>query len=198
MGTQSILPAVVVSVVLMYAPAVRAQKVDKRPSLSTQASKLWKKTKQTVTGVGRDIGDAIGIGTRNDEDVVKVAGEYYMPVYATNLYDAEGAEEMRVRCRKLFAARFPNVTIVTASVPQTGWMTVPLMTGDKVSGYAQTLYCYVLGRDGTDGYLNARFSFCQQKKAGGVYGPKDGQWPAWERTDVLTNDIYQKLTEGNK
>ena len=62
-----------------------------------------------------------------------------------------------------------------------------------MTGYVQTLYCYVLAKDGDDGYVNARFVFQRQKEVGQQYEHVDGRWPLWERTDVIPMATYEQL-----
>ena len=61
-----------------------------------------------------------------------------------------------------------------------------------MTGYSQTLFCYIIGRDGNEGFINAKFVFERQKKVGDTVQTKV-KWPLWIRTDVLTNEVYQKL-----
>jgi hypothetical protein len=65
----------------------------------------------------------------------------------------------------------------------------------KTLGYVETLYCYVLGQDSGDGYINAKFMFKRYKNVGGSYQPLKATWPKWVNTNVLTNKVYDKLLE---
>ena len=64
-----------------------------------------------------------------------------------------------------------------------------------MSKYVKMLYCYIVAKDGEDGYINARFSFRMTKKVGKSWQNDDANWPLWERTDVLVPSVYEKLKE---
>ncbi len=129
----------------------------------------------------------------DDEDVVKVKGSYYMPLYKVNLYKGSDADSFRRECQMRFSRRFPQAKITSSALPQTEWVSESVVQNKTVVGYTQTMYCYIIAKDGTDGYINARFSYKRYKNVGSSYTPLADYWPKWERTDYLTPEVYQKL-----
>lgn len=193
MRTRRLWTTLVVLSLLTVGPA-SAQSQKEHENLGHKASKLWKKTKKAVVEAGQDIGDTFGTGAHGGTtDVVRIDGVYYMPIYNRNLYSGKDAEAMRARCKEIFSEKYPQAKVVSVALPQTDWLTVPVKKKNKVTGYMRSMFCYIVARDGSDGYINAKFSYRQSKKAGGTYKALDGYAPAWERTDVLTSDIYQQL-----
>ncbi|MCD8282984.1 MAG: hypothetical protein LUC22_07010 [Prevotella sp.] len=132
-------------------------------------------------------------GKAEGEDVVKVTGKYYMPLYSVNLYKGDDGAEFRTDCKRLFAAKYPNAKIKSTAVPQTAWITEEVSKDNKTVGYTQTLYCYIIAEDGFGGYINARFAFKRYKDEGGKYTPLSEYSPKWERADLLSSAIYKKL-----
>ena len=171
---------------LLFAAPIRAQ--TEAESISEAAADLWKVTRQTVKKQSRRVKEEI-----NGGDLLNVDGRNYMRVYDMNLYADSDAREMRETCMKAFAEKYPSVKIVAAVIPQDGWTQTTTNSFGRVSKYVKTLYCYVLGKDGDDGYINARFSYRQVKKVGQEWLMDDANWPLWERTDVLTSEVYGKL-----
>ena len=94
--------------------------------------------------------------------------------------------------REAFMKKYPNAEIMYAVVPQQDWLHTALRDGSKVTGYRRRAYCFVVAKDGSDGYLNARFLFSAERVAGGEY-VKSNSWPRWERTDVIPSHVYPKL-----
>ncbi len=173
------------------------KKTKPRESLTKKVNKLWNKTKKSVENAGHELGDAIGFEDRvtRESDLVKVDGKYYMPIYKVNLYNSADANEYCDICKKKFKTRYPAATIQSVVIPQASWTSKPVMKNDEVKGYDQTLYCYVLARDGSDGYIYAKFIFERTKDVGGTYSTVSNKWGAWVRTDVITNVTYTKLLE---
>ena len=161
--------------------------------LSERVSKFWKKTKKTLDQAADQVRkefDATNSGLR------KVNGSFYMNIYDTNIYKGEDVDELCRLCRKEFSEKYPNVDIRSCAIPQTDWETETVKKEEKVTGYSQTLFCYILGRDGNEGFINAKFVFERQKNVGGTTMTRI-KWPLWIRTDVLTNEVYQKLIVNN-
>ena len=103
------------------------------------------------------------------------------------------AEKFKKTSEKLFAKKYPHTNIVSVTIPQEGWVSESVKDGSKVIGYLQYMYCYVLAKDGDDGYINARFSFQRYKDVGKEYGIVNGRWPKWDRTDVIPLPVYNEL-----
>ncbi len=128
-----------------------------------------------------------------DEDLVKVEGNKYMPLYTTDLYKGGDGATYKSECRNIFLARYPKATIKSVVIPQTAWTTEEAVKSGTTIGYTQTLYCFIIAADGSGGYLNARFAYKRYKAVGGTYAPLAAVWPKWERADALTPSVYEKL-----
>ena len=116
-----------------------------------------------------------------------------MPLYSVNVYHGKEANNFQALCRKLFVNKYPNVKIMSVAIPQEEWLREPVEKEGSIIGYLQNMYCYIIGCDGNDGYINAKFLFQQYKEVGGIYQLLQDKAPKWERTDVLTNKVYNKL-----
>ena len=171
--------------------AAIAQKASTQKSIGQKMSKAWKKTQKSFSDAGHAIGKAVGLENRDDQ--IRVKGEYYMPLYSVNLYKQDDAGKYRQCCTRLFHMKYPQAEIQTVALPQTDWLSETVEQGGTIAGYLQTMYCYIIARDGTDGYINARFVFQRYKEVGHEYMDIAEKWPLWERTDVLPLPIYQKL-----
>ena len=157
--------------------------------LSERVSKFWKKTKKTLDNAADQVRKEF---ETENSGLRKINGQYYMNIYDTNIYKGSDVDELCRLCRKEFAAKYPNVDIRSCAIPQTDWETEVVKKDNQVSAYSQTLYCYIVGRDGSEGFINAKFVFERQKKVGDTVHSKV-KWPLWIRTDVLTNEVYTKL-----
>ena len=151
--------------------------------LSERVSKFWKKTKKTLDQAAEQVRQEF---ESSNSGLRKVNGEF------TNIYKGDDVDELCRLCRKEFSAKYPHVDIRSCAIPQTDWQTETVKKEDKVTGYSQTLFCYIIGRDGNEGFINAKFVFERQKKVGDTVQTKV-KWPLWIRTDVLNNEVYQKL-----
>lgn len=152
-------------------------------------AKIWDKTKQGIKNSGTAIGDELSY--RPGE--YRVNGTFYMPLYDTNLYKGNDGGGMRELCRNSFNKRYPQALIQTCVIPQTEWLTEEVKKEDKTVGYLSSMYCYIIARDGADGYINARFLFQAYRKVGQTAYAVAGKWPLWERTDVMPVKDYKKL-----
>lgn len=178
--------------------AVAQSKTSKQEPLTTKASKFWKKTKRNLKNAGQEVKDAIGInsGSKNpldDGENVSIDGVYYMPLYSVNLYAGQDAAVYCDTCRSLFKKKFPHADIMSIALPQKQWLSTAVKKKDEVEGYLQTMYCYVIARDGSDGYINSKFMFQRYRDVGGNYNHVLDTWPKWVKTEALPNDIYEKL-----
>ncbi|MCH4147108.1 MAG: teichoic acid biosynthesis protein B [Prevotella sp.] len=186
----------VLSALLIAIVPAKAQstKSSKNKSLSEKVSGIWHKAKANVSDATKKVKEGIGIKSR-PEDEIKIDGTYYMPLYTTNLYKKSETQTLKADCEKLFKARYPQAVVLTEAIPQTDWLTEPLETSDKIIGYFESLYCYILAKDGGDGYINAKFVFQKYKEVGKTFSPVVNMWPNWMRTDIFPNKVYQKLIE---
>lgn len=176
--------------------ATEQSDTTRKESLGDRFVRLGKKAVREMERTANNLGDAIGFEDRvnaSTADSVKVDGAWYMPLYTVNLYTGSDLDVYRSACRKAFAEAYPGVEIVSVVVPQREWLSDTYKKNNKVTGYVQTLYCYVLGKDGSDGYVNARFMFQRTKDVGKTYQHAIGRWPLWENTDVIPRASYEKL-----
>ena len=186
------------SLFLLNPAPIHAQvEVQKKESFKTKISKAASSTKEGLENFGHKIGDAIGFDDRVEpgEDLIRVSGKSYMPIYTVNVYSDSDAEVYRKVCRAKFEEKYPKVQVMFVSIPQTKWLNEPVMRDNIVIGYLETLYCYVTGRDGNDGYINSKFTFQRYKDVGSDYQQLAEKWPKWERVDILTTKVYKKLLQ---
>ena len=188
-----------VGIVMLMAVAMplsaQTSNTVKKQSLGSRISQLFKKTKKSVSKTGEELSNAIGFDdlASGNKDLYKIKGTYYMPLYTVNLYKGEQSEEFRKQCRQKFSEKYPQAEVVSVVLPQTEWLVDPVKSNNQITGYVETMYCYVLARDGGDGYINAKFTYQQYKNAGEKYSQLANKWPQWTCADVLTNEVYQKL-----
>lgn len=176
--------------VIGSANAQMTKKETGKGPVKERATNLWNKTQETVEKVATKVQEDF---TSSNSGLHRIKGNYYMHVYDTNLYQGEEGNAFREMCRKEFKAKYPKVPIQSCVIPQTDWETTPIKEGDQVTGYASTLYCYVLGKDGNEGFINVKFVFEQHKEVGGEFSKSREKWPLWLRTDVVPNDIMEEL-----
>ncbi|MGP1453289.1 MAG: Tat pathway signal sequence [Segatella oris] len=177
----------------------QTNKNKQQESLVKKVTTIWNNAKKQVKQTGKDIGEKIGFddmaAKEQDTDLIEVDGMKYMPIYNFDLFvnshTTEDVELVRLS-REAFMKKYPNAEIMYAVVPQQDWLHTALRDGSKVTGYRRRAYCFVVAKDGSDGYLNARFLFSAERVAGGEY-VKSNSWPRWERTDVIPSHVYPKL-----
>lgn len=174
------------------------------PSMAQNDSKVYKKNyekkdktfvdkaKKEASKLSNKVGELF-LADKPDEDLVKVKGNYYMPLYSVNIYKGADGDEYLSKCREMFASRYPLAVIRSVAIPQTQWATEWLMRGKAIVGNTQTLYCYIIAEDADFGYINAKFVFKKMKEEGGEYAPLADSWPKWERMDHLSKEVYGKL-----
>ena len=170
-------------------------KNKKKEPFDKKVSKFWKKTKKELEQAGHELGDAIGFNDRIDgkSDLLKVNGSYYMPLYSKDLYKGEDALTYRKTCTQLFIKKYPKVSIQSVAVPQKEWVLETVEKDGELVGYQRTLHCFIIARDGDEGYVNAKFTYQQYKNVGQEFQNVKGWWPKWERTDFMTNSVYEQL-----
>lgn len=189
----------VFAVMCMVANPVSGQtgKTAKKKTLKENMDSIWNQMKSDATDASQKVRGALGFEDRH-VDETKIDGTYYMPVYSVNLYKKEDGQSLKLACEKAFKARYPQAVIMTEAIPQEDWLTESVKKEKVVVGYSETLYCYILAKDGAEGYINAKFVFQRYKKVGGSYAPVAGKWPSWERTDAVPNAVYKQLTDNSK
>jgi len=187
----SVLSAFFIAVVPVQAQSTKS---SKNKSLSSKVSTIWNKAKENVSDATHKV--KRGIGIKDDHvDEIKIDGVYYMTIYTTNVYKSADAQTLKAACEELFKARYPQAVVLTEAIPQEDWLTEPLKKNGQVVGYVEAVYCYILAKDGGDGYINAKFMFQKYKDVGKTFGPVEKKWPSWERTDIIPNAVYGKLIE---
>lgn len=178
---------------LMITCGASAQMTEKptgKGPLKERVQNFWKQARESVN----DVVDKVQDNLENENSGLRrVKGKYYMNIYDTNLYKGADCEELCAMCKKEFMAKYPAVAIRSVVIPQTEWLTSTVESEGQVTGYAQTLYCYILAKDGNEGFINAKFVFERQKKVGEPAMNNRVKWPLWIRTDVLTNEVYERL-----
>ncbi|MBS5614494.1 MAG: teichoic acid biosynthesis protein B, partial [Prevotella buccalis] len=167
----------------------------KKEPFDKKVSKFLKKTKKELEQAGHELGDAIGFNDRIDgkSDLLKVNGSYYMPLYSKDLYKGEDALTYRKTCTQQFRKKYPKVSIQSVAIPQKEWVLETVEKDGELVGYQRTLHCFIIARDGDEGYVNAKFTFRQYKNVGQEFQNVKGWCPKWERTDFMTNSVYEQL-----
>lgn len=187
---------IMVFLLLGAATNVSAQSQDKKKEpFEKKVSKFWKKTKKELEQAGHELGDAIGFDDRlsGKSDLLKVNGSFYMPLYSKDLYKGEDALTFRKTSTQLFRKKYPKVNIQSVSIPQKEWVLEAVEKDGELVGYQRTLHCFIIARDGDEGYVNAKFTYRQYKNVGQEFQNVKGWWPKWERTDFMTNSVYEQL-----
>ena len=187
---------IMVFLLLGAATNVSAQSQDKKKEpFEKKVSKFWKKTKKELEQAGHELGDAIGFDDRlsGKSDLLKVNGSFYMPLYSKDLYKGEDALTYRKTCTQLFRKKYPKVSIQSVAIPQKEWVLETVEKDGELVGYQRTLHCFIIARDGDEGYVNAKFTYRQYKNVGQEFQNVKDWWPKWERTDFMTNSVYEQL-----
>ena len=187
---------IMVFLLLGAATNVSAQSQDKKKEpFEKKVSKYWKKTKKELEQAGHELGDAIGFDDRlsGKSDLLKVNGSFYMPLYSKDLYKGEDALTFRKTSTQLFRKKYPKVNIQSVSIPQKEWVLEAVEKDGELVGYQRTLHCFIIARDGDEGYVNAKFTYRQYKNVGQEFQNVKDWWPKWERTDFMTNSVYEQL-----
>lgn len=169
---------------------------EARETFSEKFTRLVNLTVSHMEQAGHAIGDAIGFDDRVNSGTAEIARHEtadLMPICTETQYRGADAAVYIDECRLLFAKKYPNVEIVSVALPQKDWDRQVVKEDGKVVGYLQSLNCYVLGKDGEDGYINARFSFQRYKEVGDEYRHVVDRWPLWERTDAIPAEQYEQI-----
>ena len=172
------------------ASAQITEKPTGKGSLKERVSNFWSQSKVAINDVYTKVQDNL---EGENSGLHRVNGKYYMHLYDTNIYKGADVDELCTLCRREFEEKYPAMAIKSVVIPQVDWETTTVEVDGQVEGYAQTLYCYIIAKDGNEGYVNAKFVFERQKKVGEPTMGNLVKWPLWLRTDVLTNEVYEKL-----
>ena len=153
---------------------------------------LFRDIKRGIRKTGDSLNELLGGDSDSDKTLVEVDGVSYMPVYTTNRFAADSTG-MYVACRADFARRYSHATVISTVIPQETWDETVMKDNKKVVMYRRRAWCYVLAKDGEDGYINARYAFVQLRKPGQKWLAPEGYWPKFERADAIPNAHYKKL-----
>ena len=177
-----------------WATVAQAQSADttKDQTIAGKMARFWKQVKDEVSYT------ADGLFSKEGNYKVLVDGNYYMPVYDVNLYKGTDGREMRNECGTQLLRKYPSAEIVSCVIPQTDWLTTTEEQGGQVVSYKQTLYCYVLAKDGAEGYINQRYVFVRSRKPGEDFVNDTQCWAKLQGTDVMAGKVFDKLTSKNK
>ena len=177
----------------MFATPVLAQNRTQKAktTVAGKARKFWDNAKKSVQSTTEQIKDELGIDN-TDHDALR---RKYMPIYTDNLYKGGDANQLIQACREIFHQKYPSSYIQTSVIPQDTWKSEPVKEHGSIVGYLQSMYCYVLAKDGNDGYINAEFTFQRYKRVGEAYEHVEGKWPGMTRVDILTPEIYDKIKD---
>ena len=170
-------------------------KKSKKEEREKKIEEFMEESRKALGDAGNAIGDFFGLDDRVDkkEDLIKIKHVYYMPLYNVNLYKGNDAEGFRKQCSDMFSGRFPQAKVLSIALPQQQWVKEDVVKSNVGVGHTETMYCYIIAKDGDYGYINARFSYKRYKGAGKDYTVLEDNWPKWERTDFLKKEIYTKL-----
>ncbi len=168
----------------------------KRDTFGKKVSKFLKQTKKDLEQAGHELGDAIGFDDRvgKNSDLLKVDGTFYMPLYTVDLYKSDSTTMYRTESIRLFKKKYPKAKIMSVAIPQAKWIVEPVELRTEVVGYQRSLSCFIIARDGNEGFINAKFLYVQYKNVGNEYQNVRGKYPLWVRTDVLSPKIYEELS----
>ena len=97
---------------------------NKTESLGSKISRILNRARKSANKAGKQVGytlDADG-HLNKENDLIKVSGLYYMPLYTVNLYQGKEAAEFRETVRKKFMEKYPQTKLQTVVIPQTDWL----------------------------------------------------------------------------
>ena len=163
-------------------------------SVKTRITELYGHARNGVQKAGKDISDFLGFESRKDSDLVEIDGVKYMPLYTRNLFYADSTG-MLAECRKAFKARYPKARILSVAIPQKSWIETAVKDDDRIVAYKRLAYCFVLAADGSDGYINAKYSFKGMREPGQEWVMPKEYWPHFEKADAIPNIHYKELKE---
>ena len=161
----------VLSVALLAGLSAQAQKTNAAPvkekkNVGTVLSNIWKKTRDGVAGTATDLADKL---TRSHRI------------------------EIRQLSMDSFVKTYPKAEVLSCVIPQQQWLSEPVKKGEQIVGYLQTLYCYIIARDGTDGYINSKYGFQRYKAVGLQPQVISDHWGELLRTDIIPRADYEEL-----
>ncbi len=189
----------IMAIMLILAIPVSSQNANttKKQSFIERASSLFKKNKKRFNKQVKQMKDDIGLDGKsyNQDKDIKVNGEYYMPIYDVNLFKGSEAQEMRNLCEQVFRTRYPEAVLMSSALPQTDWIIDNVKKDGIIVGYRETMYCYVLGQDGGDGYINMKFTFQRYKDVGKSYTNVKGVWPMLSRINIIPKSAFGELKD---
>ena len=105
---------------------------NKTESLGSKISRILYRARKSANKAGKQVGYTLDADGRlnKENDLIKVSGLYYMPLYTVNLYQGKEAAEFRETVRKKFMEKYPQTKLQTVVIPQTDWLHEPVEKGD--------------------------------------------------------------------
>lgn len=179
----------------MLAAPLQAQvykDVDKTPK--ERLNDFLGETEKGMRKAGKTISNFLGIESKSSADDIEIDGVKYMPLHTVNLFYADSTG-MIARCKADFKRRYSAATVVAVAIPQETWTETVIKENKKITTYKRTAYCYVLAKDGTDGYINARYVFKELRKPGSPWVKPEESWPGFERADAIPNVHFKQLNK---
>ncbi len=177
---------------LLAAPMNAQVYKDTEKAPKERLNDLWSDIKKGAKKTGESLSNLLGLDDKSDSTLVEIDGVKYMPIYTKNLFVPDSAGMYRA-CKADFAKRYDNATVVSVVIPQRNWLETVVTENKKITMYKRTAYCYVLAKDGDDGYINARYSFRQIRKPGKKWVVPEEYWAKFDRADAIPNVHYSKL-----
>jgi len=162
---------------------------ERKTDIKEKVSDAWENTKEAVNNATNKVKRKLGY----DDDERTRLRVKYMPIYTTDKYNGMDGSEMVETCRVKFYERYPEANIMSAVIPSETWQSAPVYKNGDIVGYLETVYCYVLARDGRDGYLNAEYTFQRYKNVGQAYQRVAAKWPEFTRVDNFTSEVYEQI-----
>lgn len=160
-----------------------------KTTFKDKVSDAWTNTKEAVNTTADKVRKKLGY---DDEKQARTRVKY-MPIYTKHKFTDSASDEMVEMCKEKFYQRYPEANILSAVIPSEKWQSEPVYKNGDIVGYLETVYCYILARDGRDGYLNAEYTFQRHKTVGCPYEKVAAKWPEFTRVDNFNSEVYQQI-----
>lgn len=151
-------------------------------------------TQRGMEEAGKTISDFFNSEFNSSSDEINIDGVRYMKLHTVNMFYADSVGMLNL-CRQDFARRYPKAKILSVAIPQEKWIDTASKEGGKITAYKREVNCYVLGKDGTDGYINARYSFKSMREPGNSWVKPKEYWPHFDRADAIPNVHFKQLNK---
>ena len=171
------------------------EKTDK-PTFKEKMNDVFTGARDGIATAAEKVGDAadkmkskLGYDTREQAHTRK----QYMPIYRKNKYKGSDGADMISLSRSKFYERYPEADIISSVIPGKDWQSEPVYKNGDIVGYLNTIYCYILARDGRGGYLNAEYTFQKYKHVGEPFEHVTAKWPEFSRVDDFSSEVYEQI-----